>query len=887
MTETKNAIKGVMDFARKQAQEEIAIKLRVSSTVNALAKSDAEKRKSIANEESASKRRITSEEERHRQNVAKANLMMARRMARDSVKEHERAEREKTRATEREARQRAQAERRYTREMEREQRDKMFDRKRLYRSVGTGWVEGGANALNLVGNVVRTGVRGVSQGLGLGDATNVGDIVAENMAVRKAMRATAIEARNAGEGFSFDERGGAKRVADVARRTGTSQRDLLKAIDIYSEKGSGATAIRDLDKIVRQSSAMGADVGDIAKLRSQLEQQSKLAGKTLSSDEIDETMAQLHFIGKTGVFRSKDIAKESESMFAAFTAGGIDYRSGMYRYAQFANLARSQKGSGAEARTSINAALQTVQKKRDKIKHLGVSTENKDGSTRDAIEVIMDTISATGGDRSRLSKIFDPSRSGYAINPLVGAFNQAYQGTKGSEAVRRAAGKKAMDSLLQRGMADQGVSMSGKELVAEMDKDSAAAMGGAGQDIKKSIETVRQSILGALLPALEKLSSAMPGIVEKFTRAVDFVQKHPVAATMALGMGMATFGAAKGAAGHVLGGLARYAGDRLAQRQFGGAAGFLAKGAGSMLGAAAQAGSQNVFVTGAAPGVMGGGPGGLDPLGGGAMRGGLLSTILPYLAIAAAAVGAGYVIANAASKILPVAEPVKATADEMKLATNAKTIERGQHAGMMNVLHRATFGRRKTAAEQFFDFGGILMGRGGATSDEVDEDTQAEKSQSAFEAERKRRLDEVIFTNKGSVGAAAAMQGVRASAMRMSDFFMGRGGAEELGLPGFRPSGPATVETDTNTLFEQMTGHKSVEQQKAEAGTVEEATARAKKYGLIADEDTPWIESQKDAERAMKSFTKTLDSASESLEEMARRNRLPGNGSAFKFDVMR
>lgn len=444
---------------------------------------------------------------------------------------------------------------------------------------------------------------------------------------------------------------------------------------------------------------MGADVGDIAKLRSQLEQQSKLAGKTLTSKEMDEQIAMLHFVGKTGVFRSKDIAKESESLLAAFTAGGIDYRTGMYRYAQFINLARSQKGSGAEARTSINSALQTIDKKRDKIKALGVQTENEDGSKRDAIDQMIDTITATGGDRSKLAKIFDPSRSGYAINPMVGAFSQAYNATKGSEAVRRAAGKKAINELLGRGMADSGLSMNGQALIDEMNVDAKRALDDPSMSVKRSIETVRQSIMQALLPALERLAKELPGLVEKFTAALNFVQAHPVGAVMALGTGLAMAGAVKGAAKHVLGGAARYAGDRLAQAQFGGAAGFLARGAGSMLGAASRAGATDVYVTGAAPGVMGGGPS-LDPSTAGKGFGGwATSGLAPYVAAAAAGIAAGIIGAHVLKKIVPpkVTDNIfnggrgsNATEEDMVKVKNLQKIRAAEKIGMENILDDAS-----------------------------------------------------------------------------------------------------------------------------------------------------------------------------------------------------
>jgi hypothetical protein len=94
----------------------------------------------------------------------------------------------------------------------------------------------------------------------------------------------------------------------VARSTGISQRDLLGAIDAASEKGSGADAVTNLDRIATQATAMGTDATTIAKMRSQMKVSSKVTGREMNDDEIDAFMAKMHFIGKTGVFRAEDVA---------------------------------------------------------------------------------------------------------------------------------------------------------------------------------------------------------------------------------------------------------------------------------------------------------------------------------------------------------------------------------------------------------------------------------------------------------------------------------------------------------------------------------------------------------------------------------------------------
>lgn len=617
------------------------------------------------------KTKVSMREERERQRLAKDSLRESARARAEEARAYERAEREKTRIAIREARVRQKeqesiersvmrAQAASSREMmrqrlqmqrasERDERDRMFDRKRLFRGIGTGVAEGAMGAVRSGYNIASGAARSIGGGMGIFGAFDIQDIVAERQQGMALLRSAAIEAREAGKSFGadFNEVEGYNKIRGVSRRFGMSQRDLFGAIDAASEKGSGADAIKNLDRIATQATAMGTDATTIAKMRAQLKMSAEVAGKPLNDDQIDKMMAKMHFIGKTGVFRAEDIAKESESLFSSFVKGGGDLESGFDRYITFANEARKSVGSGSMARTAIMGVQDAIAKKESRINALGVATRDKDGGQRDFIEVVMDVIQKTGAQGKAFNNIFDPSKSGKAIATMVSTYNDAsHHGKDG------AAGRAAMIKLL-----------SGKDsikdaTVDEMNKDAELRMQSGGVRIQKAVETIRQALADKLTPVLEKIAEKAPEWAEKISKLLQWVTDHPYKAAGAAIAGNAVFGGMKAGALPLGAAALRFVGDRMAARVggggIGGALGAASGGLGRLLGSAT---ATPVYVTGMAPGVGGfggggGGPGGgggfsLPGLGGGGILGGsgglagasILGTVGGIAALTVAATG--------------------------------------------------------------------------------------------------------------------------------------------------------------------------------------------------------------------------------------------------------
>ncbi len=554
------------------------------------------------------------------------------------LREHEKVEKSKTKLTEREAaarvkvetksaddirrfverseaataqhamQQRRQAASQAQRDARQFARDRAFEERRLYKGLATGVSEGLGGALNYSAGLVSRGARGIASGMGLERGYDVSDIVGEKMRVDQLMQSISIEARNAGTSFggagSFDKRAGTAKLASVAKDTGYTQEELGGALDAYSEKGSGATGLRDLDKIAMQSRAMGADPASVARLRA------NLGMHGMSSDAQDSFIARMHFVGKTGVFRASDMAAQSEQMLAAF---GPDIEKGGNNFLAFANEARKSTGGGAQARTAFDSALDTVDKKRSKIEALGVKYADANGESRDKVEIIKDIIAAEGGDRTRLSKIFDPSRSGKAITTLVDAYNGKNPAVPGMK------GHAAMDALLAGDESLKNANM------GEMQKDANEAMSSQSVQVAKAMESLRQKIGEKLLPIIDRLVEKLPKFLESLDAVTGWITSHPLASAGAAVGGSLAFGFAKQGLQVAANSGARYLAGKLVNT-VPGAGGVLGGAIGNAI--AGAGGGSPVYVTNWPGGGIGGGlslPGGGGALGGGALSEGALA----------------------------------------------------------------------------------------------------------------------------------------------------------------------------------------------------------------------------------------------------------------------
>jgi hypothetical protein len=613
------SVAGQEEFARVMlSMNQLTKRLAVDEQVTARARTQgvvreretaAREEKRIAERVAREKSRIQQEEFRRSVKARNDDTRAAEKSEKDKLSAAEKAAKERERfaeragrrivaALDREVRDVERAEREKTRAIERELRSQIRARdaadRQLARGVGMSMLAGARGVGASASHLLMRGASTITGATGISNAYDVSSIIRERYDVQRILRRVSIEARQAGEGWGgFDEAGAYDKIRKTAKTYGIKQDELAGAIDVYSEKGSGATAVENIDRIAKQAVAMGTDVGTVAKLRAQMGISSKVAGKELSEQEKDWLVARMHFVGKTGVFRAEDLAAESEQLFSQFAKSGGDFREGFNRYLGFANEARKSTGSGATARTAINAVQQQIEKKEALIQSLGVKTRDKDGDRRDFVDIVMDTIEKTGGQGKTYLKIFDPAKSGKATATLETAFRAAEKEKKGS-------GRAAMENLLSGDESLKNAS------VDEMYKDTNKALETEETKIAQNVEELRQTISTNLAPALTKLAEVMPLAVQHITSLVSWVKANPTSAAAIAGTGtfLAHAGPGIGAAGL----------ERLFSAGLSGVGGIIGGGAGKGLGALGslldKATAMPVHIVSAAPGVFGGGGGG-------------------------------------------------------------------------------------------------------------------------------------------------------------------------------------------------------------------------------------------------------------------------------------
>jgi len=552
---------------------------------------------------------------------AQAEIKLATEKAKQGLRLHEAGEKAKTRATEMEMKRRHDVEMQGLRKSTSEQmnvhrstmrqqehdarqfaRDRAFEERRLYKGLATGVGDAAFGGLRSTGRMLTAGASAVAGGMGMNKAWDVQDMVSERMLVSTMMSRVAIEARQAGGTTAFDKEAAIKKIAATSKRTGLSQRDLAQAIDVYSEKGSGATAVANIDRIATQAQAMGTSAAVVAKTRAQLGISSAQGGKEMTEDEKDKFMAMMHFAGKTGVFRAEDLAGESENLFSRWAASGQNFNQQGRRFLQFANVVRTGTGSAAEARTAMRSMQDVIGKNKAGVfTKAGVKTRDDKGNQLDVIDVMFDAIEKTGGrtDSAVWNKLFPDIRAQKA----AGAFATKFRGAGGGKA-----GRAAMEEMIK------GDASLDKASMVEMQKDFDTIMEDPAMKMAKATEEIRQALTEQLLPVIHKFSELMTQMLPTITRIIKFVGDNPKTALAATFVGGALHSALPGVVGSGL----RYAAGKLVNTVPGflGAAGsgVLGKGAGKLVGAAGgamlAATSTHVWVDNWPAGGIGGGDAG-------------------------------------------------------------------------------------------------------------------------------------------------------------------------------------------------------------------------------------------------------------------------------------
>lgn len=341
-------------------------------------------------------------------------------------------------------------------------------------------------------------------------------------------------------------------IHSVSMASNQMQTDVEEALSAFvARTGDVVTARKNLELYGKVATATGASIKDVALIGVELSEKLNIK----SPAEQRQALAILTAQGKSGAIEIKDLATRAPAMFSAasamFGVGGIEGLRGTGALAQVFAHSFGGKATAGMTETAVRKTFTDLQRRKGYVDHLlGHNTKGED-----PYEVIKELIVKTGGDtesllRNRSAGIFTPT----ALRG-VGELAKEFRATGGF------------------GSFDKFKNVSGDFSAVESDFAMARSTGASA--LKASQISVAASSDKNLGDKFDYLAQN----ADKLAKVFDFATSHLALTASIMVAGL------------------------LAKNLGGGLIGYAARGG--------QFGVQQVFVTGAAPGVLGaGGPSG-------------------------------------------------------------------------------------------------------------------------------------------------------------------------------------------------------------------------------------------------------------------------------------
>lgn len=215
-----------------------------------------------------------------------------------------------------------------------------------------------------------------------------------------------------------------KAIMDTSIASGQSRENVLGGLNAIVERTGDLDFARAvMNDMAVASTATGAAMADLGALASNLQQKMGLA-----SGEIMDAFNVLTVQGKAGAFTLENMATMGERLFSAAARFGVKGKSGIQEFGALVQVARMGTGSSEQATTAIEGAMADIIAKQKEIRNLAGFDIFKSGTKdiKDVSEVFKGIIAGTGGDATKLQKIFG-RESIRGISTLA----NAYKETKG------------------------------------------------------------------------------------------------------------------------------------------------------------------------------------------------------------------------------------------------------------------------------------------------------------------------------------------------------------------------------------------------------------------------------------------------------------------------
>lgn len=490
----------------------------------------------VAKQRVKSEEQITKAAEREQQKRTKTALREEQKRSSEAAKTQAKATKDFEREEQRRTRIVRSEEKARVREQERGQRQTKRDNAQIVRDTMAGYNRISTVAGNAFGNMTKIAKTAAGVVTGFAGAIGV-DASFSSIANRGASFETAIvNVANSGSG-----KGGAtpadiakarKGVEGAADATKTDQNAMAGALGRYTSlTGDIDTGIASLTMFGKLARATGTDVEDLAGAAAQIA--NGLGDVPDKAAIVEEALRIVAQQGKLGSVEIKDLATHMGKF-----ASKAQFYEGTREDAMATLGAVAQLSMKGGASTAVEAASAAGNFNRDistdaakkAFKKYGVERKGKSGRMRDAGDIIIDALKATGGDGEKLQEMFRNQSSRKGVLGAAGIYNAAGGGKAGEDAVR------AELSKLRASIS--------KTDVETNFQNSANTRDAKAADLNNRVQRKVGEAIDGLMPAFESMIPAISSLADSMIKMAPAAAKF--AAYLVDNPGVAIVGAITG-----------------------------------------------------------------------------------------------------------------------------------------------------------------------------------------------------------------------------------------------------------------------------------------------------------------------------------------------------
>lgn len=404
-----------------------------------------------------------------------------------------------------------------------------------------------SSATSTASGIVRRGVGvagDIARGAGVSFDVSAGvkKRVALEEAATKLSNSGYMEGKAGPAGIKQDPRAVMADIQRTGEKFGIGQDVIAEALDKFVGKTGELQTGRDsLESFAKTAKATGASIEDVAAAAGAIS--NKLGDVPDKANAINKVMLAIAGQGKEGAVEIKDLASQMEKLTSQASkfqsnatlkgVAGTDVGANIAMLGVLAQAARkTEKGSAAQATQASMAFIRDLTGQ-TAIKRIGASTLFTDKTRtqlRDPQEIVKDIISKTKGDQTKLAYLLPNQNSRAVANSFMDPYMKAYQGTKGTEKEKDAAGRKAVDASFQ---VLKDATLSDKSQKVALDA-ALASTGTKVEQFQQKLDRVVGDMADKLIPVMLKLAGPTLGAADAMSQLAVWAANNPLLAGTAI-----------------------------------------------------------------------------------------------------------------------------------------------------------------------------------------------------------------------------------------------------------------------------------------------------------------------------------------------------------------